>query len=209
MKTSEFPMKTIQEEIKSALVKIKKFKKINNIRFNPKIVIDYKIDSAGFMYFDFAGKAIYLNPKICKDKTKHTRIIADGYIDSYTIYSVIMHEFSHYMDLFFDIKKDFMDISRTIINSNAKQSRSEEIAEVLTLFIINPYILKIINKECYIFIKSIFKSPTPCSKKEFIKIYNSWTDKIKEHAKNVLGIKVENKNIIVDRRKIKKFLKKD
>lgn len=199
----------ILEEIKLALKTIKEFTKLNGIKLTPEIKIDYKLDSAGCTYWNWDGKSIYINPKICKTQSKHKGHYDLGHLNSYDLTSICLHEFGHLLMEKFGIHKDFIKTSPTIVNSNAAQSRLEEFAEIFTIFITNPYFLKILNEDCLNFLKERFKSPTSCSKKYFMKIYATWDDSLKKRTKDTLGIHVEKRKIIVNRSKVNRFLNKN
>ncbi len=197
---------TIKEELNSTLKIIKKFIRINKLSVKPKIIVTYTIDTLGCFYFNWDEKSIYINPKLSRLEYKKPRgIYAHGYINSCKMSDVIIHEFGHLIDEKLEINKDFENVQSINLNKYSLPNKTECFAEAFILYITNPFLLKILHKNTYMFMKSKFKSPTSCSKKYFLSIYAQWNKKIKAHAENKLGLVVLNGKIKYNKAKIKRY----
>lgn len=191
----------IEKDTSDAIKLIEKFRAINNMNFNIHILYDYSmIDNHGFYEYD--GKKtktskIYINPSNCYIETLESRQRV-GFIEDYTIYSTILHEFGHFLDFKFDISSDYDSQNFQPINlgAYAKTDIVEEFAELVVLYLVNPYFLKIIDKDRFKFLKKRFKSPSPCTKCRFMKLYNKWHENAKMECYKDFGISVENNEVI-------------
>jgi hypothetical protein len=190
----------VEDDVKEAIRIIEKFQEINNLNYNIRIFYDYTLnDEYGFYEFD--GKSskvsnIYINPIKCYTEPVEMRM-RTGFIDDYTILSTILHEFGHLLDFKYDIseKYDSQNFKPIELGEYAKSNIIEEFAELMVLYLTNPYFLKMIDKERYNFLRSIFKSPSPCSKKRFLTLYNSWHDNTRIECSVKFGICARNGEI--------------
>ncbi len=180
-------------EINRALKLIEKFESKNKIKFNLEIHID--LDTTNCGYFNWGESIIYLNPNLCSEPKNS----AYGYTNDYGISGVILHEFSHFLDDYYDLTSEYMelvdDYGHCYLNSYSKTDLVEELAEVINLYLTNPYLLKIINTTQYLWIKSKFKSPSVCSNKEIVRKWNTWNKKTKNNCKKRWKFLVENNEI--------------
>ena len=113
-----------------------------------------------------------------------------------------MHEFGHYCDDRFNLLDKYLQMefkSDIDLNEYASTSKMEELAELLSLYFVNPYLLKYINIERFNWVKNFFKSPSPNSSKRFISLFNNWPKDIKKECWNKYKIRVTSKNEIIKR----------
>ena len=115
---------------------------------------------------------------------------------------VIIHEIAHLIDHKLKIMKQYLENwplkkDRLILNSNSRTDRIEELAEIVSVYITNPYLLRLISKERFAFLKSLFKSPAPYSQVFFGKSYERWSMKTKRNFKRRFGIFIDRKGNIV------------
>ncbi len=170
----------LEKDLVRAIRLINKLLTLNDLHFKYSLNLDYK--SKNYGEFDpQKANDIYLNPAAFYNTSKEDPH-ALYFSTDYSIYAVSIHEFSHLLDAKFNIldkyKIEFSD--KLILNQNSESSRSEELAEVMSLYILNPYLLKLIDKSRYIFLRDIFISPTVCRKSNFISKWTNWPDKIKD-----------------------------
>lgn len=184
---------------------IDRLKLINNHKYNITICIDYSIKDAGLYYPDDPYK-ILINPENCQ-KTINS---LPGYTNDKTTFGVILHEFAHFLSMIYF--KNFvtlyeLEFEKKLIISHYKECKhdiEEEIADVLILYISNPYFLRLISEEHYKFIKHFFKSPTPCTKKRFINIYRNFPESTKQKIKEKWNINILG-DLIINKKKKKKY----
>lgn len=182
----------VQTNIRAGQQTISKFKELNKLSFDLTICIDYKLDGPGVFDPETPGK-IYINPRQClKSKSVHRKTCAMGYVNSYTIQDVIIHEFCHFLDQKYGILADYSTIfgkDRCRINNNCN-SLNEEIAEILNIYIVNPMLLKMIDKKRWKFFRSMFKSPAPTSKVRFLEFWKAWSKDIQRNCARLWNIYV-------------------
>lgn len=184
----------IEDEVKEAITLIERFKLINNKCFRIKIFYDYLSEDLG--YYEYTSN-LYINPLQChlvNDNLKNHI----GFIEDYSILSTIIHEFSHFLDFKYNILNKYKNnnFNKIELGDYAKTELIEELAELIVLYIINPYLLNKIDNKRYKFLKSIFKSPSPNSKKRFLILYSKWSKTAKQECKEIFNIVVENNDII-------------
>jgi hypothetical protein len=148
-----------------------------------KITFKYDMRSHGEFNDDEPNK-IKLNPERCE----HT--------GEWSLFLIAMHEFSHLIDDRFKMlsfyEKEFEEEQyRLPLTTYSKTSVEEELAEVISAYLLYPYFLKSISAKHYNFIKRFIKSPKECTKKEFMKDYERWSKKHKEKMKNKYGFYLE------------------
>lgn len=191
----------VESDVKFAIDLIYKFQKINNKRYKIKIFYDYSLIEE-YGYYDYEPnqtEAIFkINPLKChlEDKQNKQR---KGFIEDYNISSTILHEFGHFLDFKYNITELYIkqDFKKIELGGYAKTNIIEEFAELIVLYLTNPYLLRHIDKSRYKFLRNLFKSPTPCSEKRFLKVYNEWSDDAKEECYKLYGINVKNDRIII------------
>ncbi len=198
----------VKDSIRLALKNIRKFIRTNALQVKPKVVITYNIENPGVFYFHWDDRSIYINPKECRQFSKNKKYVATGYINSYKIEDVTYHEFGHLLDSKYNIYSEYSNTPQFKLNWNC-ESKREEWAECLNLYMTNPYLLKILSEnyapEIFEFFKNKYKSTTSCSKRTFKKIYDMWSDKVKYHCQKNFGISVIDGEITVNRKLVKKY----
>lgn len=174
------------KDIQDASKLIELFLEKNSINTNVTVYLDYSLKDAGVYYYYVDGPKkvnpakIYVNPY--ESIASHLRYISSyGYSEDYTIPGVLLHEFSHFIGNKFDLDDKFE--STLILNDNCLKNKKEHLAEVLRLYLTNPYFLYLLSEPDFNFFKDLFSSPTPCSKEKFLAIYSEWTGKAKRQCK--------------------------
>jgi hypothetical protein len=155
---------------------------------------DYSIEELG-VYFPSKKYNIYINPILCKnyDDVENNNNLTDpfcpGYCADLTIFGITIHEFCHLLQMavYKTIVDDYIKAfptNRFYLNTYCDNEIYDELAEIMTLYIINPYLLKLISNEHYKFCMKYFKSPIPCSSAKCYFIYDGFPIIVKEHLKN-------------------------
>lgn len=170
--------------LNSAIKLIEKLKSKNKIDFSLEIIYDYQLMEdnepiKGVYYNDFK---IYVNPSECE--TDPTKYSSCGYTNDLSLFGVTIHEFCHFLaekiypKMTSDYKKMF-PTERFYLNDYSDYTLDDEIAEAMTLYITNPYLLKLISKDHWKFFRNYFLSPVPCTQKKFFAIYQTYHQIIK------------------------------
>jgi hypothetical protein len=153
----------------------------NQMKFKLTIRLDYISDSAGTYFYDFEPSVIYLNPDQCAKNESY------GYVEDDSLFGTAIHEFCHFLTMhyFKNFKEEYLKEfpeERIILTSykRAQQDYYEEVAEVLSLHLRNPYFLKLIYPIHYEFMKQYIKPYVACTPKKFIEIYNQMEQRDKE-----------------------------
>lgn len=167
---------------------IKKFKKKNDIDFDLSICLDYMIEEYGVYCPVEFPNYIIINPDLAigiNDKESHLKLSSYyGYINDYSLIANTLHEFSHflcyqvYTTIIDDYEKEF-PIDRLYLCDYSNENITEEIAEIIRLYILNPLLLKLIDKPVYDFVRRYFKSPSPVSHKHTLGIIDDFPIDIK------------------------------
>lgn len=180
---------------------ISKFQKKNNLNFKVKILIDWFSEFAGYYYFGEDEVKLFVNPINCQyfDRTF-------GYTDDNSFVGVMTHEFSHCIDDKYGLQADYRVYTkangRLMLNDYVRRTNiSEEIAELVCLYINNPYLLKHIDVPRYKWLSKYFKSTTPCSEKNFKERWKAWDGETRKLCWKDWGIKVVKQNIYLRKRK--------
>ena len=193
------------ENVDYAIYTLNRFEKINNFKKIPlNIILNYELMDdefdgyylCGFFYQNSKKNkwAVFINPSECND------IPNFGYVSDFSIYGTIIHEFCHLLQ--FTIFKEkiigyyinkFED--KLVFNPESGDERFEELADIMALYITNPYLLKHIDSERYNFCKKYFKSPIPCTESTFKKLWSGWTDTIQNRCKKKWKIWVQRGKI--------------
>ncbi len=181
-------VKIPEKGICTALDLIHKFFEVNKIDLPFNIVVDCSLPYYG-MYWHTTNDII-LNMDLIKNP-KDGRITDYGYVEDYSIEGVTIHEICHFIDcklrLFDEFKKEFAS-EKVYLNFNSTKSKEEMMVESLALYIINPYLLKNMDRVLFDYWSDEFKSPTPCTKAEFRKIYSKWKQETKDDCLKKWGI---------------------
>jgi hypothetical protein len=174
------------EPVYVALKLIERFSKINKVKIKIDVALDWNMPEAGIYYCQnkkYKNK-IFINPKNCGSITDATDYYI-GYSKDITIFGVILHEFSHFLcyqvypTLINDYKKYFAT-ERLYLNDYSNNEIRDEIAEIMTLYFTNPFLLKLISKKHIQFFKKYFKSISPCSYRHMLMMYQDYPIPVKE-----------------------------
>lgn len=197
MEHINFKINNIQNGAMLAAEIIKLTLSKNKIKKDIDIKYDYQIKDAGLYYPDADPLSLLVNPDNCKpieDYNKGSQLFYFGYVRDSTMTGTLIHEFCHFLifNIFWPQMKDnfkkVFPTKRLYLNEYSNTNIDEEMAETLTLYIVNPYLLKLISKEHYFFFKEYLESPVQSSSKRFRKIYEGFPYEIKEELKNKWGI---------------------
>lgn len=193
-------IETPLKDTKSAIQIITKLLIINNLKMELSISYDYEYEESGLYLPNQKGKShkIFVNPLNCSTEDElmdnmTTEPSYPGYCADSTLFGVIIHEFCHILQ--YQIYKDIIPeygkcfpIERLYLNEYSNENLFDELAEIMTLYITNPYLLKMISKKHWSFCKKFFKSPITCSESRCSIIYNKFPIHIKHHMKDKWGI---------------------
>lgn len=186
-------------EITSALEVINKFQKINDTNFRLKILLDHDEKANAGYYYE--GGEIFVNPMNCEPNTF-------GNPEGNSIGNVIIHEFCHYLDRRYKIFNKYFsyceEYGQLFLTKYAEDSLEEEIAELLTVYLLNPYILKKHDPERYKWFSKFFKTPTKCDKNVILNYWKGWNKKYKKVMWSDYGLKVY-KDDVLEKKRVKKF----
>lgn len=175
---------------------INRFFEINQINIRYTLILDFTIDSFG-LFFPDKENEIVINPLQFHDTSKES-LHALYYSCDFSVQSVFCHEVSHMLIQKFDLLEKYSNQFKIkfILNDNSKKDRDEELAEIFRLYFLNPYFLKIVSPEIFSFFRSVYKSPSECSKKFFISKWKTWDSKIHETCYNDWNFKVFGNKIL-------------
>lgn len=187
-------------DTQAAITIIDRFLKKNRLKINISIAYDFSSVEAG-VYRPFEkGQEyrIFVNPSVCKTHDEIENQDGDepycpGSLQDMTLFGVTIHEFSHLLQyqVYPTIIKDFIKefpTQRLYLNRYSNHEIRDELAEIQTLYITNPYLLKLISKPHFNFCKRYFKPAVACSLKRCAFIYKGFPIQVKEHLKNNWGI---------------------
>lgn len=143
---------------------------------------------------------IFINPDNCyslkeynEDNASPENMFYIGYCCDNTIYGTVLHEFAHflcfqvYKNLLDDYKKEFPN-KRLYLNSYSNTEIDEEIANIISLYISNPYLLKLVSEKHFKFVKRYFKSPRSVSANTCYQIYQKFPIHVKNELKQKWGV---------------------
>jgi len=156
---------------------IEKFKKVNGIDFELEIKLDFDDPNLGYLWYSDQKKVkvIYINPLRCTNLKKNNLY---GYPKDNSICSTISHEFGHFLDLKLKLLEPYnteeFTNKKLILTKYAREDLKEELADLIAVYLINPYCIKLLDKERYDWLRTKFKSPSPCGLKTFMNYYNVW-----------------------------------
>jgi len=191
---------------------IELFKKRNNMNFHIEIKLDFDEPDLGRYEYKDTDKAIYINPSNCSSLESPKGGLL-GHPNDYSICSVIMHEFSHFIDHRLGLEAEYVKQPFTketmAVTEYALTSKQEELADLMAVYMINPYFVHLVAPERFEWLKGKFKSPAPFGQKTFIRNYNRWSMGVKLIAFDVYGLKVNKKGKIYKEEPKYKFAKTD
>lgn len=179
---------------------IKKFKIRNDIDFDLSIYVDYSIEDYGVYCPDLYPNRIFVNPDVAISMNDVERYIKmssyHGYVNDYSLVANTIHEFSHFLcyQVYEGIIRDYeqsFPINRLYLCEYSNENIIEEIAEIIRLYILNPFLLKLIDPRVYGFMTRYFKSPSPVSQKHTLGIIDGFPIEIKREL-------IEKWNIVHD-----------
>ena len=192
------------EEISIAYELVQKFLMINGIKLKNglKIKLDFSLppECCGLYFYKTDACSIYIDPQNCTTIENYTYGLPSdnnysyfGYSSDLTMVGVTIHEFSHFLsNLVYpgivDEYKSSFPTKRVFLNHYASTDAEEELTELMRLYIENPILLRLIDANVYRFLKARFKSPIPCSDKQFYKFYRDYPEVIKNQLKTKWGI---------------------
>lgn len=202
-----YEMLKVDETFNEATRLIEKFRNKNTIPFDKLIIkFDFQADSFGYYIFDEIKKScvIYVNPKRC---IRQSLILSKGYYkhpDDVSLLNIIIHEFCHFVEHFYDLENEYKSEDFIIKNLNVSEYarvEGEELIELMVMYILNPYLLKIVNEERFVWLKKRFKPVNACTKNNFFKIYKQWEPESKRIIKKKFNLTIiETKQIMKVRR---------
>jgi hypothetical protein len=190
-------LKSPEKAIIYASKLIDRCKKINNIKSELKLEIDYSIKDALGLYYTDKPNRILVNPAMCESIGDYT---SPGYCNDFSTFGVVLHEFSHYLSLF--VYKGMVEaytqcfgkaLFRISSYPLSEFDKDEEVAEMITLYLSNPYLLKLISNDRYEFIKCWFKSPTVCNKEKCYRIWKKFNRRLKTKLRKKFMISFDRK----------------
>lgn len=142
---------------------VTKIQKLNNIEEDIEIVFDFDTKDAGYYYSN--DYKLYINPFKRLD-------YCYGHPSGHDIRNIIFHEYGHYLDGKFNIAKPYRSYVRKkghlYLCDHSKKNIGEEIAEIISLYISNPLLLKMMDKERFEFYQSYIKIPKSFLKDPYI-----------------------------------------
>jgi hypothetical protein len=177
-----------------AMYLIDKLAKKNDLDFDLSIAYDFAELEAG-VYFPTKKKhshRIFVNPLNCKLQDEidanEEEPFYPGYSKDISLFGVVLHEFCHFLQhiIYTTIIKDYKEafpIERFYLNEYSGNEIHDELAEIMTLYITNPYLLKLISKNHWKFCNKYFKSPVSCSTQRCAHIYKGFPIHIKKDMK--------------------------
>ncbi|MFW6311089.1 MAG: hypothetical protein ACOC1K_02515 [Nanoarchaeota archaeon] len=190
-------IQTPNEETMLAINFIEDFTQTNNLDFNLSITYDFSIQESGVYYPNLDGyqDTIFVNPNNCKNINDEDNeyIFYHGYVTDITLFGIIIHEFTHFLqykvyeNIIEEYSKEF-PTKRFYLNYYCNNDFIDELSEVMSLYITNPYLLKLISKDHWKFCKRFFKSSIACSCEKCYNIFKCFPIHVKEDLKENWGI---------------------
>lgn len=165
------------DSLDQALKLINIFKNINKIKLDFEVKFDLNEKDLGYFNYIPDENVIYINPIRCTNKQFNDLL---GHPADCSIFATILHEISHLIDLKFNLHSEYQPkkfvLERLIMTSYARKDKYkiEELADLISIYLINPYYLKLIDLERYKWIKTKFKSPVLCGPCTFLRYYDDW-----------------------------------
>jgi len=161
---------------------IERFQKRNLLSFKVEIKFNFNSKFLGFVRVDKHPEDtnIYINP-LNFDENDPVRI---GHPEDYSLFSVLIHEYAHLInhktDLIKQYRKAGFSNQHCYLTPQSSDNYDEELADILCIYIINPYCLGLIDNERFEWVKERFHSPNQCSEKRFYTYFHSWDKKTRD-----------------------------
>lgn len=197
MKRTKITVHNKGRQLNSALKLIEIFKSKNNVNLKVEIKLDFEEKDLGYYLYEEKDQALYINPIRCTQE-EHGELRGSPFDNS--IYGTVIHEFSHYLDQKYEIINEYLGkkffVEFLILNKNCIRNRVEELAEIISIYLVNPYYLKLVDEERFKWIKTKFKSPSRCGKKTFMRYYEKWPEKYQIRLKEYFKITINEGEII-------------
>jgi hypothetical protein len=146
-------IKSYPKEIHPFIIFVKKLYKINKWNDIDKleIILDYQAKNVAGYYFPNQKNKLYINPTLCISHVLNTEFSEP---------IILIHELAHLLDNHFNMFQDWSQkFPQTIINHNSGRNRTEELAELLTVYLINHKSLKQLNNNMYKYFRNMIKPP--------------------------------------------------
>jgi hypothetical protein len=183
-------------ETEAAIRLIKRMSSLNKLYFDLSIAYDFSLRDYGeyHQHERYQKNRIFINPLICeKVNDELLEPFCPGYVSDVSNFGVTIHEFCHFLQFqvyptLVESYKATFATERFFLNKYSNHEILDEIAEVMTLYITNPYLLRLISKDHYKFFLLYFKSPVPCSFQRAKRIYEKFPIIVKAHLKKTFGI---------------------
>jgi len=182
------------DEVFVAKILIERLQKKNNLKFNLEICFDWMlIEECGVYYPVTHPNKIFINPTNCMPPDKGNfdkdNLFYIGYTKDLSLCGILIHEFCHFLThrVFPSLKKDYKEkfpTTRLYLNTYSDHELDDEIAEIGTLFITNPGLLKLISKDHWKFFTQYFKSPVASSTKQMFTIYSGYPIEVKQELES-------------------------
>lgn len=188
MKKPKVDLVGLPKEVHQAFKIIERFARINQMELEYKFTLDFTLDCYG-LYDPAKPYEIRVNPYHFRNVAKEEPH-APFYTSDFSLMGVCVHEFCHLFDDRTDLLKSYIKDfpERLVLNQNSTTNRAEELAELMSLFVLNPYFLKIINFEVFDFMSQMIKSPSQVTEKSFLSKYKRWNKAVKTHCKETWGV---------------------
>lgn len=197
MEKINYVLHKLHPDAENGVFFIKKFMKKNKINLYPfTVAFDFDCDELGY-YLDIEGsRTIYYNPLVCEFITEESEH-SPGFLRDYSHFGTLVHEFIHMMfdihskgKIIEDYTKKFPS-DRIWFHHHMSANIEEEMVGLFMIYATNPLLLKLLNKDRYLFFKKYYLPAYPCSNKHFIKVYNEWPYKCKKEIHEKCGIAVD------------------
>lgn len=196
----EAGIEKLHHESYQAIKLIERLLRINNINRVLRIAYDFECNDGGYYYPLMKTDTIFVNPDNCynireykEDDDRPENMFYPGYCCDNTIFGTILHEFAHflcfqvYKNIIDEYKKEFPK-KRLFLSAYSNTDVDEEIANLILLYISNPYLLKLVSDKHYKFLKRFFISPLATSAPTCFNIYQKFPIHIKGELKSKWGI---------------------
>jgi len=153
---------------------INKFRKINDFKLFQTILLDFDCACNAYIIREKNNKNIYVNPVECFNSTGNML----GHPEDAGLVSTVMHELGHLLNDKFNLITEYDEMAwqkpHCHLTFQSKENTDEELADIISLYITNPFALKLICEQRYLWLKTKFQSPSPSTRHKFVTLYNDW-----------------------------------
>ena len=162
---------------------VNEFEKVNNhLKFKGlKVAFKYDMRSSG-EFDDSKPNTISINPNRC-DNT-----------GEFSAYLICIHEWSHLLDkkckMLNVYKKEFKNDKLILTRYAKEKGETEHLAEIISMYLTNPHLLKLISEKHFEFVSRFFKSPTPCTREYFLTLYERYSPRYKKMLERKYGVAI-------------------